>query len=65
MTFVEVTVGRSVIYLIPNNWLIKFDFCQSMFSPPFCLELRSFLIPSLKCEIFVVISELGLSRTLL
>ena len=24
MTFVDVTVGRSVIYLIPNNWLIKY-----------------------------------------
>ena len=24
MTFVDVTVGISVIYLIPNNWLIKY-----------------------------------------
>ena len=36
-----------------------------MFSPSFCLELRSFLISSLQCEIFVVKSELDLSRTLL
>ena len=36
-----------------------------MFSPSFCLELRSFLISSLKCEIFVVKSELSLSRTIL
>ena len=56
MNFVDVTVGISVLYLI---------ICQSMFSPSFCLELRSFSIPSLKCDIFVVKSELGLSRTLL
>ena len=24
MTFVDVTVGISVIYFIPNNWLIKY-----------------------------------------
>ena len=35
-----------------------------MFSPSFCLELRSFLISSLKCEIFVAKSELGLSTFL-
>ena len=57
MTFVDFTVGRSVIYLIPNNWLIKYKVrclpIDVFYFPSFCLELKSFLIPSLKCEIGV------------
>ena len=67
MTFVDVTVGRSVIYLMPNTWLIKYKvrFLPIDVFSFILLRAYNFLISSLKCAIFVVKSKLGLSRTLL